>query len=335
MDIGDALGAIIALAGVYLTLSLMASVAEEFVAGAWNSRGRRLRAAIGHLLGDPQGAGLAGALYRHPLIAGLTRPGLDLAGGGLLGALLPFLRARQPSYLPPAVFADALCDILSTHGAFDTGNMAPALAAHWRAAAGERQDFHARVAAWFTEATGRESGAYKRSAQRSLFLYGFALAIVFNVDSVALVTHLWSHRTSAEVQAIAAKLEQRPAGQQAAGTSRDADLSRLLQDLAGKDLPIGWNKAGMPDLAAAACAVVARMPFLPHCEPRPAADGKQTGVPAPIGASTWLGWLLTALAVSMGAQFWFDMLGRVVALRSSGRKPGDAGSAGPGTRPGT
>lgn len=34
-----------------------------------------------------------------------------------------------------------------------------------------------------------------------------------------------------------------------------------------------------------------------------------------------LGWLFTALAASLGAQFWFDVLGKVVNLRMSGKKP--------------
>ncbi|MEI6560381.1 MAG: hypothetical protein WCO00_18445, partial [Rhodospirillaceae bacterium] len=35
----------------------------------------------------------------------------------------------------------------------------------------------------------------------------------------------------------------------------------------------------------------------------------------------WLGWLLSALAISLGAQFWFDTLGKIISLRSSGAKP--------------
>jgi hypothetical protein len=34
-----------------------------------------------------------------------------------------------------------------------------------------------------------------------------------------------------------------------------------------------------------------------------------------------LGWLFTALAASMGAQFWFDVLGKIVNLRMSGKRP--------------
>jgi hypothetical protein len=31
----------------------------------------------------------------------------------------------------------------------------------------------------------------------------------------------------------------------------------------------------------------------------------------------WLGWLLTALAISLGAPFWFDMLNKLIVVRST------------------
>jgi len=40
------------------------------------------------------------------------------------------------------------------------------------------------------------------------------------------------------------------------------------------------------------------------------------------------GWILTGLAISMGAPFWFDLLNKLVALRSSNKpKEGDGASA--------
>jgi hypothetical protein len=38
------------------------------------------------------------------------------------------------------------------------------------------------------------------------------------------------------------------------------------------------------------------------------------------GAETFLGWLITALAVSLGAPFWFDLLNKVMKLRTAGTK---------------
>ncbi len=35
---------------------------------------------------------------------------------------------------------------------------------------------------------------------------------------------------------------------------------------------------------------------------------------------TLLGWLITAAAVSLGAPFWFDLLGKVANLRGDGGK---------------
>ena len=42
-------------------------------------------------------------------------------------------------------------------------------------------------------------------------------------------------------------------------------------------------------------------------------------------ASAWLlkaiGWLITALAVSLGGPFWFELLNRLVDMRGAGKKP--------------
>jgi hypothetical protein len=47
--------------------------------------------------------------------------------------------------------------------------------------------------------------------------------------------------------------------------------------------------------------------------------------PLPDDAAAWLeralGWLLTIAAVSLGAPFWFDILGKIANLRNAGQKP--------------
>ncbi|MBL7832512.1 MAG: hypothetical protein JNK18_01085, partial [Cyclobacteriaceae bacterium] len=40
-----------------------------------------------------------------------------------------------------------------------------------------------------------------------------------------------------------------------------------------------------------------------------------------------MGWLITILAVSLGAPFWYDMLNKLVDLRSAGKKPAPAPAA--------
>jgi hypothetical protein len=54
------------------------------------------------------------------------------------------------------------------------------------------------------------------------------------------------------------------------------------------------------------------------------ADDVKT-VSTPVGfILAFMGWLMTALAVSMGSPFWFDMLQRLINIRSAGTKPGTA-----------
>ena len=49
-----------------------------------------------------------------------------------------------------------------------------------------------------------------------------------------------------------------------------------------------------------------------------------TGTLCAAGRGDWVlafaGWLITALAVSLGAGFWFDVLGKALQLRGTGAK---------------
>jgi hypothetical protein len=50
-------------------------------------------------------------------------------------------------------------------------------------------------------------------------------------------------------------------------------------------------------------------------------DEKQTAIDWGTRLRMIVGWLPTAIAVSMGAPFWFDLLGRLINVRSTGSKP--------------
>jgi hypothetical protein len=44
------------------------------------------------------------------------------------------------------------------------------------------------------------------------------------------------------------------------------------------------------------------------------------------GLTTVAGWLLTGLALSLGAPFWFDLLSKFINIRGAGEKPARADS---------
>lgn len=178
LDLGITLNIAISLAATYLLLSIIASAFEEMSAGMLNSRGRGLKRMLGNLLGDPELVGLAKRFYAHRLIAGLTP---SAASVPILSALIP---SRLPSYIPKEIFADVICDILQTGNGFSTGQMEPGLAALWRKTAPDVAAFRAHVMDWFAAATDRQSGAYKRSVQRYLFVYGLITAACLNADTI-------------------------------------------------------------------------------------------------------------------------------------------------------
>jgi hypothetical protein len=104
-----------------------------------------------------------------------------------------------------------------------------------------------------------------------------------------------------------------------------------MGDLKAIDIPMGWWTSD-------ACAVAGHV--LPSwlnvwplsraaawtCPPSPPPPPPPAGSPAPpepeeITVAVVLGWIITAFAISLGAQFWFDALGKVLNLRATGVKP--------------
>jgi hypothetical protein len=78
-------------------------------------------------------------------------------------------------------------------------------------------------------------------------------------------------------------------------------LQASVRELRSLALPLGWRDTADPE---------------DRREPAPYVDG----LGAVVG-SHLLGWLLTAMAVSLGAPFWFDLLNKLVSVRVSGNPP--------------
>jgi hypothetical protein len=98
------------------------------------------------------------------------------------------------------------------------------------------------------------------------------------------------------------------------------DYREALERLSGTGIPIGWNEAQLATLGLLG---------------KPAVDSvrKHPGLllSSPYHHSAQLlmllaGWLITALAASLGAPFWFDLLGRFINVRNAGKVPGRAGA---------
>lgn len=141
---------------------------------------------------------------------------------------------------------------------------------------------------WFDNGMERAGGVYKRNAKGVAFLIGLFLAIVANVDTFFVATQLAQDTVLRE--AIVSQAEK-------TGSLEEAKEIKGDFNSLGLELPIGWGETTLKDQAEAR------------------AQATWLGWPRQM-----LGWVVSGIAISMGAPFWFDLLGRLVNVRNTGRR---------------
>ena len=171
-----------------------------------------------------------------------------------------------------------------------------------------RQDvyvFRMRLEQWFEETMERANGWYKRQTQIILILIGFFIAWQFNVDSIAISKILLKDKKVREqmVQLAISKQESYEKMQTSLNDTTRRSDSSFIQNKQPVDSAYNVLKE---DAANTQNILGLRDDNNPYQKRR---------------SLKWFGWLITALAISMGAPFWFDMLNRVVKLRSTGTRP--------------
>jgi hypothetical protein len=311
----------IGLALVYFLVSTLCSGLIELVAHKVGTRGRFLRLGLLSLLPDRW---IYLRVVNHPLLSSLYR---DVPG-----------RIKHPSYIPGETFAQALFDVV-LHKAAQIRNQPPhtsdrPLSARdmveasrvCRAAgftigesllplveqAGDSLDVARRnVAAWYEASMDRVSGWYKRRARWWLFWVGAGVAIAFNVDTIEIVrtlVHNPTLRTSLAEEGARVAASGEPGTNQAIST-----VTEKLQTIERQGLPIGFSCVAK-DWTADLDARSLRTMFAQCWSETKARSGTAWVLKA-------LGWLITALAVSLGGPFWFELLNRLVDMRGAGKKP--------------
>jgi hypothetical protein len=184
---------------------------------------------------------------------------------------------------------------------------------------------------WFNDAMDRLSGSYKRKAQLIAFIIGVILALILNVDSISVATSLWREPTLREAIIAQAQSYATSSASQSGVTTASPlqNIPVLETQLQALNIPFGWTFAPF-NTAGRQCSLL------------PLQASQVWGIPSqgsqaspvclrfsnlPPDSISWLvkilGLLMTGLAAAQGAPFWFDVLGKLVNVRSTGVNPSE------------
>lgn len=318
----------IGLVFVYLLLAILCTSANEWLAALTKSRAKFLEKGLKELLnnqalvegGDPNE--FIEKFYSHPLITGMMRDG------------------KHPAYLSAGTFAAVVTDLLTTASAANAGASPPNLVEASDQAMADlenrliaipegdvqkvllalikfsRHETTPQVALekWFKDAMDRVTGWYKRRTQTWTLIVAILITLLANANTISIARKLWTDPVLRSAVVEEAKVRAQkppppsvtidypdpddPAAPQVTNNAADEGkgLSANEQELLGQVL--GWHENPFWD---------------------------KNGNRLPWDWSDWIerliGWVLTVLALSLGAPFWFDMLNKFINIRSAGKSP--------------
>lgn len=308
---------------VYLFLSLICSVVNEGISAVLALRSKNLVKGIDDLFSGCEletGKSLVGAIYAHGLIRGLYKdpsqvdspdasasttkltPGQIMQHMPVMNMIKETLHVNLPAYIPSGIFATALIDVISPSSPDGPrslsdvreaiNNLPPSAVrqALLCLAADTQKDvaeFQTKVETWFNDSMDRAAGLYKRRAQQFLLAIALVVTLVLNVDTIKLAESLWTNPITRQATVDLAQqyVTQNKNGPSQLGQNFQ-QAAQSLQNMGQQiPFPFGWSQR-------------------PPLEPLPLLE-------------TLVGWIITTLALSLGAPFWFDTLNKFMVVRST------------------
>ncbi len=333
---------------IFLLLSIIASAFREAIEGVQHSRAAQLERGMRELLADSKGTGLSRAVYSHPLICSMYQGSYEPEK--LRGFFGWAARRQLPSYLPKENFALALIDMVvhgtdtsgkeplaSTTAIMDTNVIRARLSTLGNprverviltaldSANGDMVQLRRNIEDWFDGSMDRVSGWYKRHTQFWLLAIGVTLAVGGNVDTLGLAQYLNDNKGAREILVAEATTAAKDSSTMHLSTEAVSDKLDALK------LPIGWSH--IPAVGCNVHTVRLTNPGVPRdtivCTRRTGFMPMSWDIFWMRVPSSTVGWLMTALAITFGAPFWFDVLNKFMVIRSTVKpkeKSGDEGS---------
>lgn len=290
---------VIGLVFVYLLFSILVTLINEYLASIFRLRAGTMKQIIERMLNDESGSfELSSKFKDHPLIKFLSKKGKE-----------------YPSYLSSEKFSKVVLDIIRTKGnynklgksseldgddsilsdavaALDSTNTSETIGLIKTFAKEASEDinlFARKLESWFDETAQRSEGWFNRKMKVITFIVSLVIAGAMNVDSIKIFGLL----------------------------SNNADIrAEIVQSASEYIAKVSIVKSDTTLLAAKD-----RLQSFYKEEIRPSSNllGLGWGGEAKFTPLSILGWFITALAISLGAPFWFDVLNKVTKLRAAGK----------------
>lgn len=307
------LSIVIGLVFVLLLFSMLTSAVVEVYHAFKASRGNHLKETLEMMLGPEKAHRFLEHAYFRQLSA----------------ATKPNSARKLPVWIDKSTFSAILADILTPESGMtiqerinkiENDELRKVMNFLWRQSGDDPRLFQAKVENWFDEVMARAKEWFVDSTKWRLFFFGTVLAAALNADTVQIYKSL-SANANLRDEVVKA-----------------ADMFANSQDtvLVYRNVP-AKNGGAIKDstvTVAAQDTTAARANFM-----KIKGMYDQT-ISSPLGLGwsqskpdnwwDWLtkvvGWLLTGVAVTMGAPFWFEMLKKLLALK--GNTGGGGNSAG-------
>jgi hypothetical protein len=296
MSIPQVLEVAVGLIVVYYILGSIVSLVTQWINETLESRGRALEQYLVKLVGEHKDNKYLNDLVNLPQLQAL-RP---IRYKGFLSVFSFATEPKKVEKIPASTLVDAYFDIIGIASKkqmdlpelMDLLNKLPDSEGkqaflNWiNQGVTSISDLKSRTTAYFTGMMEQAAATFRARARSFVILLSIGITILFGTDSIQLAKALWS---SAELRAIAAA----QANAVVAREGANADLTELINNLGDFSIKIGWWQTEQ--------------------------------FPQTNSAGDWalyilfkvVGLGLTAMAVSQGASFWYDLLKKITAPATS------------------
>lgn len=304
MSISQMLEVVIGLIFIFYVLGSIVSLVTQWINESLETRGKALEKYLIKIVGDKK----VGDLVTLPQMQAL-RP---IRYKNFLSVFNSATEAKKLEKIPVAILVDAYFDMagLTASAELDAARLTELINKlpdsegkqafiQWvNQGVTNLEDLRKRTTAYFSGMMEQAAATFRSNARSFVITLSIAITLLLGVDSIQMVRTLW---VNAELRTLAAVKAEMVVQQE----GPDATITDLLQELSDLTINIGWWR---------------------------------TELPTDADAMGWIGFIvlkfvglgLTAMAVSQGSSFWYDLLKKIASPGKglgSGRGGGDTGEA--------